>query len=394
MIRMLSLMTAAAMTLSCCQNRETQLPEGNWVPEVHAKLTQMMKDYGKCSKSYDKNAKPYAVFDFDNTSIINDVETSLFTYQATFLRYKITPDCMFDALTDCLCDVDTVLPDEMTPRMYATDITADYTYLYENYIGRYSDHESPEAVAALEEIKKTDEYKDFAAKYFALYKNVYATFDYPTCLIWILKPLNGMTYDEIQALTRESCRYFMQKEGMKQVVWESPEMGLCGKVSASHPEGMHVTDEMKNLYATLKANGFDVYICSASHEIIVEAMACDPEFGFNMDTDHVIGLRTLDTEDGLFNAVYHPDEIGTYMQGKTAAIKALFAPQHGGKDPYLVAGDSNGDYNMLVDFDDMKVGLIINCGNTGNIGELTRSGKPQIAVQERDTDRGIFVPAI
>ena len=59
--------------------------------------------------------------------------------------------------------------------------------------------------------------------------------------------------------------------------------------------------------------------------------------------------------------------------------------------PVLVAGDSNGDYEMLTAFKDLKLGLIINAGNGGAIGELAESGNPKYVVQNRDLALGVFV---
>lgn len=380
---------AAFLFLSC--GREVSLPLGDWNPDVHSKISVMLKECGKTSKGYDAAAKPYAVFDFDNTSIINDVEISLLNYQLINLRFRLSPDDIFNALTDCLSDIDIPICGGLTARMLAEDISADYRYLYEQYIGRYEDPHTPEAQAALAEVKNTDEYKDFAAKYVMFYPSVSSTYDYATDCIWILKGLNGMTPEEITELTKESCRYFTAMGGVKEVVWESPEMGVCGRVSGSHPEGIGVSNEMKSLYKTLKAAGIDVYIVSASLETIVEAMACGPEFGFDMVPDNVFGLRMKAAAEGRFSADYDDGYIQTFKEGKTGAIKAYIAPSHGDRGPCLVAGDSNGDYNMLTDFDDMRVGLIINCGNGGNIGALAASGDPKIAVQERDLARGKFL---
>mgnify|MGYP003292124785 CR=1 FL=1 len=389
MRKIISVFIAAATVLSC--RSEVPLAQGDWTPDAHAKISAMLKDCGKASRGYDASAKPYAVFDFDNTSIINDVEISLVNFQILNLRYKLTPDNIYESLTDCLSDIDIPICGNLTARMFAEDITADYRYLYEQYISRYDDPHTPEAQVALSEIKKTDEYKDFAAKSVLFYPYISNAYDYATDCLWILKGLNGMTQEEIAELTKESCRYFTAMDGVSEVVWESPDMGCCGKVSGTHFEGIGISNEMKDLYKTLRANGIDVYIVSASLETIVEAMACGPEFGFDMERDKVFGLRMKETADGRFSADYDDSYIQTFKEGKTGAIKAYIAPSHGGRGPCLVAGDSNGDYNMLTDFDDMKVGLIINCGNGGNIGALAASGDPKIAVQERDLARGRFV---
>lgn len=387
-----AILAAAAFSILSC-SREVSLPQGDWNPDVHSKISAMLKECGKSSKGYDATARPYAVFDFDNTSIINDVEISLLNYQLINLRFRLTPDEMYEALTGCLPDIDIPICGNLTARMLAEDITADYRLLYDRYIGKYDNPHAPEAQVALAEIRNTDEYKDFAAKYAAFYPSVSKTYDYATDCIWILKGLNGMTTEEITELTKESCRYFTAMGGTHYVVWESPEMGVCGKVSGAHPEGIGISNEMKSLYRTLKANGIDVYIVSASLETIVEAMACGSEFGFDMDPENVFGLRMKETADGRFSADYDEGYVQTFKEGKTGAIRKYIAPSHGGKGPCLVAGDSNGDYNMLTDFDDMRVGLIIDCGNNGRIDALASSGDPKIAVQSRNLAQGCFVAA-
>lgn len=383
---------AAAMILllSSCSNGPLQ--RGCWEKDNYKKLNSLIRSEGIRSRTYSEDNRPYAVFDFDNTSIVNDVENSLVAYQIQNLRYRMNPDELNAALTDCLPDLNVKILGELTTAMLVEDILADYAYLYEAYVGKFNNPKSPEAVAAMAEVKKTDEYRDFCAKFSALYDAIGEGYDYGTFCLWILKLFNGFTYDELTALTKESCAYFSAMDEITDVTWESPERGVCGKVSWTHAEGLKVTDEMKDLYQTLRENGFDVYICSASMETIVEAMACDPAYGFNMDPEYVFGLRLADGGSGVINAEYDPTYAQTFKEGKTAAIRAIMAPLHNGEGPDLVGGDSNGDYNMLTDFPDLKVGLIINCGNGGNIGKLMTSGDPKYVVQGRDFRAGRFVP--
>lgn len=385
---------AAALALGAlCSCSRTVLPEGAWEKSNHDKLNALILSEGVRSRSYDADNRPYAVFDFDNTTIINDVEMSLMYYQIKNLRFKLKPEEMHDALTDCLPDADVKIHGELTAAMLAADVEADYRQLYEQYIGKYPDPETEEAQEALKQLMDTDVYKDFCAKLSTMYIDIENTYDYSVCCLWILKLYNGFTYEELAELTKESCAYFTAMDGVHEVVWESPDMGVCGQMTVSHMEGIKLTDEMKSLYNTLKDNGFDVYICSASLEAVVEAMACDPAYGLNMDPEYVYGLRLADDGSGVINAWYDPAYVQTFKQGKTAAIKALMAPAHNGEGPDLVGGDSNGDYNMLTDFDDLKVRLIINCGNGGNIGRLAGSGDPKVALQGRDLASGTFVPS-
>ena len=188
-----------------------------------------------------------------------------------------------------------------------------------------------------------------------------------------------MSRDELQQLTRESVDYWMAQDGLSKELWESPD----GKVSAEITKGLVLPMESIHLYKTLKDNGFDVYVCSASLEAIVEVMACSAEYGLGLSADKVFGIR-LDDE--------NYDQ--TFMEGKTACINKLIAPYHGGRAPSLVAGDSNGDYAMLTAFDDLSVGLIFDCKRSGNIAALVdkantkmaagTSTRPIYVVQPRD----------
>ena len=182
--------------------------------------------------------------------------------------------------------------------------------------------------------------------------------------------------------------------------WESPERGLCGKVSVSFTRGIGITEEIKSLYKALNNNGFSTYICSAAEEYIVETIACDKKYGFGLPPENVFGIRLAPFENGIIKSEYDTAYIQTYKEGKTKAIMEYISPLHCGKEPVLVAGDSNGDYDMLTAFKDLKAGLIIDCGNGGPIGELTkdaRSGKMKskervYIVQGRNEREKSFIP--
>lgn len=376
---------AVLFTAVSCTN---VIPTGNWTEPNHEKICKLLKAYGSDSKGYDPSCKPYAVFDFDNTSIINDVEISLMHYQIENLRFSMQPDEVFDLLTECFSDKSAAIYKDKTIEMLASDIAADYALLYDRYISKYPDSEAPGAQEALEAVRSTDTYLDFRAKMSAMYTGAEELCDYAEACLWILKPFKGMTYDQVTALAKESCSYWTSMEGVRKVTWTSPDMGQAGRVCASHLEGLHATPELTGLYKALRDNGFDVYICSASLETVVEAMACDPEYGFGIEPGNVFGLRLQNRDSGTVDPVYDSTYVQTFKEGKTTCIKNLIAPGHGGAGPALVAGDSNGNYNMLTDFPDLKLGLIIECGNGGKIGALKAGGDPRYAVQPRDLAAG------
>lgn len=58
--------------------------EHQWEPYVYNRLNQLIDQF-KTSESSNFKTKPYVVFDFDNTSIIGDVEDNLMIYMLDHL---------------------------------------------------------------------------------------------------------------------------------------------------------------------------------------------------------------------------------------------------------------------------------------------------------------------
>lgn len=350
------------------------LPRGDWNKDVRKELNKLIRSEGLSSKGYDPAYPPYAVFDFDNTTIINDIELCTAAYQIGFLRFKILPEEMMALLLSAIPDPDASLigisDHEVSAGMLARDITQDYAWLYANYISLWPDPEEEEAQKAFRKIDGRKEYLDFRAKLSALGNGVQSTFGYAEACFWTENLFKGMTEEDIVSLVHEAAVYNLSKKKITSVTWESPKRGEAGKISVSFPEGMALTDEMRGLYDALRSAGFDVYIFSASRECIVEAVACDSTFGLCLSPEQVYGLRLLWPEEG--HAVFDTSYVQPYTQGKADAINAYIAPLHGGKGPALVAGDSGGDFAMLTSFPDLRLGLIVNCLRSGNISRLTR----------------------
>ena len=353
-------------------SKKPLLEQYNWNPRVHYALTELLTDYGNKSKSYDPDCRPYAVFDYDNTTIIDDIAQTLLVYQIENLAFQIRPEDLFEVLTRGIKDLDMGFGNGWTPRILAEDLCGDYDVLYplREDLGR---------------MRGTEEYKDFRAKLWYLSSNIdLAEPDSPFGCIWITTLLDGMTDQEVRNLTRTSVSYWVQQGSMWRETWTTPD----GQIEVNVPKGIGLTTEMKSLYNALQRNGFDVYICSASLESVVEAMACDPAYGLGVDEDHVFGIRLAQTPDGRLKAIGDSTYAQTYREGKVQCIKDLIAKDHGGRGPALVAGDSNGDFAMLTAFPDLKVGLIINCLRSGAIGGMTAASignVPDLSLKERKT---------
>ncbi|MCM1503210.1 MAG: haloacid dehalogenase-like hydrolase [Bacteroidales bacterium] len=359
------LLTAIPAMLSCGENSH-RLPKDNWEPSVYAGLDGMISRCGKYSDGYDPECRPYAVFDFDNTTVINDISMTLMIYMVENMKFAFSPDEAFGAFTGGLQDIDTVMTGfACSARDFAEDLCHDYRAIRGRMDGG----------AAMEDVHSMPEYLDFRAKLWGLNEGIENTYDYGTWCLWMPSLLSGMTYGQIQDLTRESASYWLAWGKIWTEKWNSPD----GIVSASVMKGLALPKESVNLYRTLADNGIDVYICSASLEAIVETMACDPAFGLGLDPEHVFGIRLADGD--MPGGGFDKDYDQTFLGGKTKCIRRFIAPSHCGRGPVLVAGDSNGDYDMLTAFPDMKVGLIINCQRSGGIAELGR-----IALEQGDDE--------
>ncbi len=362
--------------------------------------------------------KAYAVFDFDNTTICGTPEITAMAWQIENLAFKIDPEDMWTVLTGSIPDIDSGLVgfEGVSARMLATDILNDYNWLYDNYIapkngqkevaveeydeeadaegedgkgegsedvsesGRSGDEVSKSsrkeensgdkgrketrAIGAGEDLAKiheSEQYKDFRAKVWALSAGADATFGYEVGCLWPLRLYRGMTRGEVREMINVSTDEALNRKGHhgKPETWTSPSMGEAGEVTVEvFDKSLRIDEDIVSLYKAMKNNGIDVYICSASFEDAVEAIACDPKYGFDVPADHVFGIR-ISGGDRIGFAQYDRSYPGTFRSGKTEAIKRFMAPSHGGSDPVLVAGDSMGDYEMLTDFAGLKVGLLV-----------------------------------
>ena len=364
------------------------LKEPGWEPRVREALEALISDYGKSSGNYDPKCRPYAVFDFDNTTIINDIAQTLLVYQIENRAFDIEPEEMFGVLTASIPDLDADYGNGTTPRSLATDLSRDYAELC-----------TFEDIGAM---RSSDAYRDFRAKLWYLSSNPDTSYpDSPFGCIWITTLLDGMTPGEVASVTRSSVDSWMEEEAMWRETWSSPD----GSVSVEIPKGLAFTPEMRELYRALGKAGFDVYICSASYEGIVEAVACDEAYGLGVPEENVFGIRLEPTADSTLKAVGAEGYPQPYRKGKVDCIKEYMASAHCGRGPALVAGDSNGDYAMLTSFPDLKVGLIVNCLRSGGIGsqakaaaedtsavDLAHRDAPLYVVQGRDPGSLRFIP--
>ena len=376
----------------------TKLLVGNWAPETRAAIQAVI----------DKNANKgkYVVFDFDNTSVINDVEEALLVYQIENLVFKIEPKELYDVLKTQIPDMNQAVGknaagQDVSCEQLAQDIVSDYTWLHANYEGLAGKK-------SLEEIHATAQYQDFAAKLRFMYSAVGDTFDASVSYPWVTYLFAGMTPEEVQELAGASHRYWSEYGEFTELTWTSPasRTGKAGVISATFLTGITFTDELVDLYQTLMANGIDVYVCSASFIDVILAAACDEEFGYNVPEEQVYAMR-LKMADGKYIAEYDYDWGGegkyaqTQAAGKSTVIRNYILPKYNGSGPIMVFGDSAGDFNMMTDFPETELGVIFNRYRKTSdpiqslcvkAAETIGKANPEYVLQGRDNNTGELIP--
>lgn len=352
-MKRLSLLCVLALALacqSCVQHKE--LAARDWDPQVRASLNSLL--------AVQRENGAYAVFDFDKTSIVHDVSQALWVYQIEHLCYADAPAHSF---LDGIPDVTRPLSGELTFAQMGESLREEFASL--------------EALQTqgktLEQIHATELYLDFRARMATLLAGMDEVFGFEVSYLWMPGLLAGYTEEEAREVVRAAIRDQYGEDKLAVEEWTSPD----GQWSQPVERGIWFSPEMKDLYACLKAHGITAYVCSASLELIVEELACDPKLGPGLPPEQVFGLRFVPSE--KLEARYDPSYVQTIRDGKIACINTFMAPLHGHADPVLVGGDSNGDVPMLTAFENLEHGLIIDVGRNpqSKIGRLGLQAREQ-----------------
>ena len=355
---------SGANVLTSCTTYNNDNPtatvlRGKWDPQVQTALNGLLSNCGEGS---------YAVFDFDQTSIVHDISQALWVYQIEHLCFADAP--IHDFL-DGIPEPESLMPETETTYAEMGRILSEE---YKTMTARV------EAGESIESIWQSDVYLDFRARMCSLLEAMDEQWGSWVAFLWQPGLLAGYTEAEARALIHDAILEQLGRDKLAVEQWLSPDGRWGGDVM----RGIWVSPEMKELYKCLQTANIDAYVCSASLELIVEALACDPVLGFGLPAERVYGLRFVEGE--KLTAQFDSQYKQPIKEGKVDCIKAYMAPAYGNTNPVLVAGDSNGDVPMLTAFSDMKHGLIIDVGRseTSAIGQLATQAK-------KDGNTGIYI---
>ncbi len=374
-----------------------QLDQAKWCPRDRQLLDELINKNGNLSKKYNGKRRPYAVFDWDNTSIMNDCEEALLMYQINTLSFKLTP-AEFAQITRqnvpagaFSSDYKNTAGGAVELESICSDLDTDYQFLYQNFKGMTGSK-------SIEEIRETPQFLDFRAKLYYLYEAVNGTHGVNVGYPWVIYFLANMTTAELNTLV-EASNDVNLGGALNKVTYTSPAQlsGKSGVVSIGHFHGIRLCTEIATLMDAFRKNGIDVYVSTASLEDVVAVFATLPKYGYHVERDKVLGLR-LERADGRFKNAYLKDWPLNWGPGKSEVIKRELVAKKG-YGPIFVAGDSDGDYDMLRDFADTQLGLIVNRLKKGKIGELSKlaadsitAAQPRFALQGRQESTGSWLP--
>lgn len=357
-------------------NSATHVERDDWSNEVKEAINALVDTYGVNSDNY---GTPYAVFDFDNTCSIFDVEEQLAIYQLQVMAFKIKPDelaeVLYTGIGDHSADRSELGYGKGSYDDWVFDITKAYTYLYNEY--------GPFTATGLDieeqkKIQEDDQWLEFATKMRAMYDLVYDAESASVAYPWVLYWFTGMTEDEVYDLASASHNKYKEVETSKET-WTSPSSikSKVGVVTYTWTSGTQVSENIKELWKVLDANGIDVWVCSASgtgpikaaidawglHDCCTGMIAmtnAKKNEKYVNEYDYKNGCGWLANEDGSWTLDTNPTKAQTQGVGKTEAIANAIAPHYENHGPIAGFMDSTGDFNICTEFNTTKLVVCFN----------------------------------
>ena len=212
----------------------------------------------------------------------------------------------------------------------------------------------------------------------------------------------GLTEQQLRTITADTVRWQL-KQPVEAVKWTSPASlpGQAGVLSVSWKNGLRLVPEMQALYASMRNAGWDIWVCSASFVDVIKEISSNPEFGYGHRADRVLAMELERNAQGQIQTEFRHGYDQTQGPGKTATIKRFLVSTYG-YGPSFIAGDSEGDQNMMVDFPELRGVLIVNRLRAPDtiIGKLSAKAVASYKdpagiywLQGRDDNRGVFLPS-
>lgn len=271
----------------------------DWVASHRASIERMMEEQGKSSPSYSAASKPVAVFDWDNTMILNDIGEGTFMHLADTMGFSFDDNFW-----------------KLIPSRYRSELRRRYA-----------------AAAALpaDQRHADPDYQAYRKLLIQSYWHLCETKGDAVCYPWAAQIMTGLTVEQVRAAGRAA----MEKELAAPVGKEKLALGADDRSPLTVNRGIRYYPQMVRLISELQDAGFEVWIVSASAQWVVEEAAA----GAGLRNVKVLGMLPAVNESGALTPMMLRV---TYRKGKADAIRSVI-----GKEPVFVAGDSMTDYEMM-----------------------------------------------
>jgi hypothetical protein len=307
-----------------------------FTPENRARLDALLVARGRASASWDAQHPPVATFDWDNTMMRNDIGDATMAWllrhdgilqppERDWSRTSAALTALARRALAAACDA-TAEPGRPLPTGRAAACADEIFAIYSD--GKTRAHDA------------------------AWTREITLTTNEPYA--WLARLLAGRTADEARAFARAAYR-----EAAAAPVGAVQTVGSRKDVVA----WVRIYEPMKDLVAALSADGFDVWIVSASPQPLSEIVAAE----IGVPAERVIGVRT-DAVDGRYGYDLQgcggapANSVITFNRGKRCWInKVIFGvPERdqlsrGARRQVLAGGDSDTDVSFVQDASDLKL---------------------------------------
>lgn len=366
-----------------------KLTKNNWEPFVYHQLNQLIKNHSSKNKPSD-----YVVFDFDNTSLIHDIEDHLMMYMVQFLLFKMTPKEFNHLLRSGEGDYSATIDSKAFSFSFddlVTDIIDSYQYLYSQYI--FSQKQ------ALEVIHQSTHFKNFQAKLRLFYNLANQSFERKPGHFWPLFFFQGNSPTSLDQLAYQAVEWGLNLPIELKIYRSSADiLGKTGVVEADFEQGLVFSRELINLYQVFQTNGIGVYIISASPVGLVQAIAS--RYDFKLPSRQIYGMEYVIDNNNKITAKLKAKRPLTKGDGKVQTIQKYIAPHYNNRSPIATFGDSMGDYPMMTSLEGVKLSVLFNRYMNNDTQKIISQaketyGKPtaKYVVQGRDENSGSLIPS-
>lgn len=310
-----------------------------WNKKLENRINEVIEKY--------KNLGHYAVFDCDNTILMNDIQFALIHYLLKFKKFKVTPIELQDFLN-------TKFPKE-------NELTNNFCDIFQEAYNK--------DINSMEYLKFLSNFSEFVE---------YLYFKYDKFDLNIFFSYKNMSYEELEKLIEEAISYHNNSEfGIENWIYENN--------ISTYKIGLKIANEMSELIKRLHNNNIDVYVISASTFEVVDSVLQPLKKYISK-----IYAKKIINKNNIFTGLLDENELRITSLDKKIIIEDILKQKYN-KDPIIVAGDSMGDFDMLTGFKNTKISILIDRNRNDKFQNLLNISDNRYMKQCVDENLGIFI---